>query len=233
MKKREEGTNIEAQTKLFENYNPIIRTKEECVEILKLHQLVAIYQGSSEIGPRALGNRSLMFDPTHPNCKEIVNTIKKREEFRPFAGSILLEDAHKYFEMGTLKESPYMTFAIPAKPKAHEMFRGIIHLDNTCRIQTVTREQNKNYYDVIAEFKKQTGCPMVFNTSFNLGGDAMVETWEQAISTLNRSAINFIYVPEDQTHLDDVISRTRFDEKQEKIIEVVGKATNRWVVESE
>lgn len=218
MKLQEEGTNYEAQQELFKDYQPIIRSKEECVKILQLHQLVAIFQGGSEIGPRALGNRSLMFDPTHPNCKDIVNTIKKREEFRPFAGSILLEDAPEYFEMGTLKESPYMTFAIPAKPKAHEVFRGIIHLDNTCRIQTVKESDNKNYFDVITEFKKQTGCPMVFNTSFNLGGDALVETYEQAIDTLNRSGINFIYIPEDQTHLDDIISRTRFDDSKEKIV---------------
>lgn len=218
MKLQEESTNIKAQQELFKDYQPIIRSKEECVRILQLHQLVAIFQGGSEIGPRALGNRSLMFDPTHPNCKDIVNTIKKREEFRPFAGSILLEDAPEYFEMGTLKESPYMTFAIPAKPKAHEVFRGIIHLDNTCRIQTVKESDNKNYFDVITEFKKQTGCPMVFNTSFNLGGDALVETYEQAIDTLNSSGINFIYIPEDQTHLDDIVSRTRFDDSKEKIV---------------
>lgn len=218
MKLQEESTNIKAQQELFKDYQPIIRSKEECVRILQLHQLVAIFQAGSEIGPRALGNRSLMFDPTHPNCKDIVNTIKKREEFRPFAGSILLEDAPEYFEMGTLKESPYMTFAIPAKPKAHEVFRGIIHLDNTCRIQTVKESDNKNYFDVITEFKKQTGCPMVFNTSFNLGGDALVETYEQAIDTLNSSGINFIYIPEDQTHLDDIVSRTRFDDSKEKIV---------------
>ena len=176
----------------------IIRTQDEAVRQLASQQIVAIFQGKSEIGPRALGNRSLLFDPTNPMAKEIVNEIKEREEFRPFAGSMLLEYFDKYFITSTLKESPYMSYAIPVKKERVQEISSIVHHDYTCRIQTVTEEQNKNYYNLIKAWHKESGCPIVFNTSFNLGGEAMVETIEDAIDTCKRSMINFIYIPEDQ-----------------------------------
>jgi carbamoyltransferase len=176
----------------------IIRTQDEAVRQLASQQIVAIFQGESEIGPRALGNRSLLFDPTNPMAKEIVNEIKEREEFRPFAGSMLLEYFDKYFITSTLKESPYMSYAIPVKKERVQEISSIVHHDYTCRIQTVTEEQNKNYYNLIKAWHKESGCPIVFNTSFNLGGEAMVETIEDAIDTCKRSMINFIYIPEDQ-----------------------------------
>ena len=176
----------------------VIRTQDEAVRQLASQQIVAIFQGESEIGPRALGNRSLLFDPTNPMAKEIVNEIKEREEFRPFAGSMLLEYFDKYFITSTLKESPYMSYAIPVKKERVQEISSIVHHDYTCRIQTVTEEQNKNYYNLIKAWHKESGCPIVFNTSFNLGGEAMVETIEDAIDTCKRSMINFIYIPEDQ-----------------------------------
>ena len=176
----------------------IIRTQDEAIRQLASQQIVAIFQGESEIGPRALGNRSLLFDPTNPMAKEIVNEIKEREEFRPFAGSMLLEYFDKYFITSTLKESPYMSYAIPVKKERVQEISSIVHHDYTCRIQTVTEEQNKNYYNLIKAWHKESGCPIVFNTSFNLGGEAMVETIEDAIDTCKRSMINFIYIPEDQ-----------------------------------
>ena len=176
----------------------IIRTQDEAIRQLASQQIVAIFQGESEIGPRALGNRSLLFDPTNPMAKEIVNEIKEREEFRPFAGSMLLEYFDKYFITSTLKESPYISYEIPVKKERVQEISSIVHHDYTCRIQTVTEEQNKNYYNLIKAWHKESGCPIVFNTSFNLGGEAMVETIEDAIDTCKRSMINFIYIPEDQ-----------------------------------
>lgn len=176
----------------------IIRSQDEAIRQLASQQIVAIFQGESEIGPRALGNRSLLFDPTNPMAKEIVNEIKEREEFRPFAGSMLLEYFDEYFHTSTLKESPYMSYAIPVKKERVQEISSIVHHDYTCRIQTVTEEQNKNYYNLIKAWHKESGCPIVFNTSFNLGGEAMVETIEDAIDTCKRSMINFIYIPEDQ-----------------------------------
>jgi len=166
--------------------------------IIDRQQILAIFQGRSEWGPRALGNRSILFDPRHPQAKQIVNKVKMREEYRPFAMSVMLEHANDYFDMKQLKESPWMSFAIQAREKAYKEVPSLVHADGTCRIQTVTREQNKNYYDLIEAFYNITGVPMVFNTSFNLGGEALVETIEDAITTCQNSQINYLYVPEDQ-----------------------------------
>lgn len=174
----------------------IVKDKHTVVELLLQQKVGAIFQGSSEIGPRALGNRSIIFDPRNPNGKEIVNIVKKREWYRPFAGTIMLEYVHEYFEMLTLKESPWMSFAVKAKPKAYKDIPSIVHVDGTCRIQTVTKEQNKNFYELIEEFYKNTGVPVIFNTSFNLAGEPLVETIEDALNTINNSDISFLYLPE-------------------------------------
>ena len=173
-----------------------LMNKSEVVKNIIDGKIVAIFQGGSEWGPRALGNRSILFDPRNPDAKDIVNKVKKREWYRPFAGTILLEHANDYFEMLTIKETPYMSYAIPAKQKAKDEVPGIIHVDGTCRIQTVTREQNKHFYDLIEEFYKQTGVPILFNTSFNLAGEPLVETLEDAKDTVNRSDIDLLYTPE-------------------------------------
>ncbi len=177
----------------------VIRDLDEVLDLLiDEQQIVGMFQGESEWGPRALGNRSIIFDPRHQEAKQIVNQVKKRESYRPFAGTIMLEHAHEYFEMLQLEESPWMSFAIKAKEKAYEDVPSLVHADGTCRIQTVTEEQNPNYYNLIKGFYERTEVPMIFNTSFNLGGDALVETIFDAIDTCNRSEINQLYVPEDQ-----------------------------------
>ena len=177
----------------------IVRDLDECLDLLiSKKQIVAIFQGQSEWGPRALGNRSIMFDPRIPDAKQIVNEVKRREEYRPFAGSVMLEYADEYFDMKSLKESPWMSFAIQAKQPAYDNIPSLVHADGTCRIQTVTREQNKNYYDIISGFNDITGVPVIFNTSFNLGGEPLVETIYDAIDTCNRCEINHLYIPEDE-----------------------------------
>ena len=177
----------------------IIRDQDKILDlIIEEQQIVGMFQGAGEWGPRALGNRSILFDPTNLEAKQIVNNVKKREYYRPFAGSVMLEHAHDWFEMLQLKESPWMSFAIKAKDIAYEKVPTLVHADGTCRIQTVTEEQNKNYYNLIKGFYERTGVPIIFNTSFNLGGEALVETIEDAIDTCNRSEINYLYIPEDQ-----------------------------------
>ena len=167
-------------------------------ELIDNEQIVAIFQNESEWGPRALGNRSILFDPRHPNAKNIMNTVKMREAYRPFAVTCMLEHAEEYFDMLQLPESPWMSFAIQCKEKALKDIPTLVHADNTCRIQTVTEEQNKNYYNLIKGFYERTGVPIIFNTSFNLGGEAICETIYDAIDTCNRSMINHLYIPEDQ-----------------------------------
>jgi carbamoyltransferase len=177
----------------------VTRDLDEVIDLLiGRKQIVAIFQGESEWGPRALGNRSIMFDPRHWDAKAIVNEVKQREDYRPFAGTVMAEHADEYFHMEQLPDSPWMSFAIQARKKAYKDIPTLVHADGTCRIQTVTREQNKNYYDLIERFYKVTDVPIIFNTSFNLGGDSLVETIYDAIDTCNRSEINYLYVPEDQ-----------------------------------
>jgi carbamoyltransferase len=172
---------------------------EGIVNLLLQKNIVALFQGRSEAGQRALGNRSLLFDPRVSNGKDLVNQIKRRENFRPFAGTILSEESHKWFNMISLKESPYMQYAVDAYENAIEKVPAIIHADNTCRIQTITKEQNQYFYNLIFCFFERTGVPMLMNTSFNLGGEPLVETFEHAIHTLKNSMIEYLYLPEIET----------------------------------
>jgi carbamoyltransferase len=143
-----------------------------------------------------LGNRSFLFDPRFEDGKDFVNSVKHREYFRPFAGSILEEHAHEWFDLRGMKSSPTMMYAVNCQPGVAEKIPSVIHVDGTCRIQTVSPEQNKHYYDLINEFYKKTGTPMVFNTSFNLGGDPLVETLDDAVATLSKSEVEYLYLPE-------------------------------------
>jgi len=171
-------------------------TKEDVVELLKSRNIVTIFQGRSENGPRALGNRSILYDPTDPDGKDHVNRVKHREYFRPFAGTILHEFAHEWFDLRGMEETPHMMYAVNCQPGIEEKIPSIIHVDGTCRIQTVKRDQNPHYYDLIKTFYESTGIPIVFNTSFNLGGDPLVETLDNAVETLVRSEIEYLYLPE-------------------------------------
>jgi len=165
-------------------------------ELLIKGNIVAIFQGKTESGPRALGNRSILLDPRIKNGKDIVNRVKKREPFRPFACSILLEESHKWFDMSLVDESPHMMYSFDALPGVKEIIPSVVHVDNTCRIQTVTKTQNYHFYNLIEEFYKQTSVPILFNTSFNLAGDPIVETLEDAIRTLKNSELQYLYLPE-------------------------------------
>ena len=169
---------------------------EHVAKLISLGNIVAIAQGRSEIGPRALGNRSILFDPRVKDGRDIVNTVKKREYFRPFAGTVLKEHAKEWFDLDRLDESPFMMYAVDALSDKKDKIPAILHIDGTCRIQTVTSKQNKNYYDLISEFYKLTDVPILFNTSFNLAGDTMVETIDDAFRTIRNSDINYMYLPE-------------------------------------
>ena len=168
----------------------------QVAQMLADRKIVTIFQGRSEAGPRALGNRSIMYDPTDPNGKDYVNTVKGREWFRPFAGSMLVEKFDEWFETGGLTETPSMMHAIDFRMEKHGEVPAITHVDGTCRIQTVSVEQNEHYYNVISEFEKITGVPIVFNTSFNLAGEPLVETLFEAIGTCLNSDIDYLYLPE-------------------------------------
>jgi carbamoyltransferase len=166
------------------------------VDLLIEGNIISIFQGKSEAGPRALGNRSILFDPRVKDGKDIVNRVKRREPFRPFACSILLEESHKWFDMTHIKESPHMMYSFKALPGVKDIIPSVIHVDNTSRIQTVTQEQNFHYYNLIKEFFVKTNVPVLFNTSFNLAGETIVENISDALSTLRRSELEYLYLPE-------------------------------------
>jgi len=190
------GTQLKYDYELLDHEIESNITVGEVAKLLVDGNIVAIAQGRSEIGPRALGNRSILFDPRVKNGKDIVNKVKNREWFRPFAGTILLEHAKEWFDLDRLEESPYMMYAVDTLPEKIDLIPAIVHVDGTCRIQTVTREHNKNYYDLISEFYKLTGVPILFNTSFNLAGDTMVEYMDDALYTIRQSDIPYMYLPE-------------------------------------
>ena len=140
-----------------------------------------------------------MFDPTMHDGKDFVNLIKKREYFRPFAASVLQEDVHDWFDLRGMEESPSMMYAVNCQEGIEAKIPSIIHVDGTCRIQTVKEETNPHYYKLIKNFKNITDVPIVFNTSFNLGGDPLVETLHDALETLKKSKIEYLYLPETET----------------------------------
>lgn len=169
-------------------------TIDKVVDLLLEQKSVAIFEGLPEAGPRALGHRSILFDPRNPNAKDIVNKIKKREWYRPFAGIVLQEYFEEYFETHGIKTSPFMTINFDAKQKTKQYVPGIIHVDGTCRIQTVTEG---TIYNLLNKFYKKTNCPMILNTSFNLAGEALVQTKKDAIYTLNNSSLDAVYFVDD------------------------------------
>jgi carbamoyltransferase len=152
-------------------------------------KIVGWFQGKSESGNRALGNRSILADPRNPNIKDIINqTIKMREDFRPFAPAVLEEHYKEYFD--TKLPSPYMSRICKVKS---DKVPGITHVDGTARIQTVNKTDNEKFYKLLLEFWCITGVPMLLNTSFNCR-EPIVETPNQAIKTFQRTALDLLVI---------------------------------------
>lgn len=153
--------------------------------------VIGWYQGKMEWGPRALGNRSILADPRRADMKDVLNEkIKHRESFRPFAPSILEEYVSEYFDID--RPSPYMLMVAPVK-KPKEI-PAVTHVDGTGRLQTVSREANPLYYDLISEFRDITGIPVVINTSMNVKGEPIVNTPEQAYNMLLKTDMDGIVI---------------------------------------
>ena len=151
--------------------------------------VVGWYQGKMEWGPRALGNRSILADPRRADMKDILNAkIKHRESFRPFAPSILEEYAGEYFEIDV--PSPYMSMVVPVKKP--EQIPAVTHVDGTGRLQTVSKNTNLLYYDLIHEFYKITDVPVIINTSMNVMGEPIVNTPEEAFEMMLKTDMDCI-----------------------------------------
>ena len=150
---------------------------DSLIKELKENKMVGVANGRAEFGPRALGNRSLLADPRGPDIKDLVNSIKKRQKFRPFAPAILEEDVNDYFDLPTgVKNTPYMQYTA-AYTHGNDC-PAILHYDRTSRVQTVRKTDNPGFHALLTEWKKQTGCPILLNTSLNIKGQPIVNDKE-------------------------------------------------------
>ena len=163
---------------------------KKVAKILSSQSTVAWFQGKMEFGARALGNRSILASPTNPKMREKLNSIiKKRESFRPFAPSVTEEDASKFFQ---IKEPvPFMNQVVKAKVN---FLPAATHIDGTCRVHTVTKKQNRKYYNLLTEMKRLTGTPILLNTSFNLKDQTITISPSQAIERYLNSEIDFLVI---------------------------------------
>lgn len=170
-------------------------TTRQIAEYLSQSKVVAVFKGLAEGGPRALGNRSILFDARNPNAKQIVNRVKNREWYRPFACSILVEHVRDYFETHNLTASPFMTVSFQVKKAKKNVIPGVIHVDNSCRIQTVDKDI-PHYYDLLTEFYKITNVPVLMNTSFNMAGEPLVQSLDDTLRTFRKTSIDILWFPE-------------------------------------
>lgn len=168
-------------------------TVEELAEFVADNNIVGLIQGNSEHGSRALGNRSIICNPSG-NMKDVLNhKVKHREWYRPFAPIVRLEDANKYFHYDYNVESRHMTFVATVRDEYREVLPAITHTDGTARLQTVTRLQNELIYDLITEFEKHTGHAVILNTSFNVNGKPILTRLSDAFEILDKSEMDAIY----------------------------------------
>ena len=179
-------------------------------------QVVGWFQGRMEFGPRALGARSILADPRDPKMRDMLNMkIKFREGFRPFAPSVLADRASDWFEIDV--ESPYMLLVAPVREEKR-VIPAVTHVDSSARLQTVTREQNPLYYDLILEFERLTGVPVIINTSFNVRGEPIVCTPHDGYLCFMRTNMDYLAIghhllakPDQPPLKEDVDWRTLFE----------------------
>lgn len=166
-------------------------TDEKVLELLNQQKIVAVFGGGSESGRRALGNRSILADPRSEDMKETINEkVKHRQWFRPFAPSILREDVSEWFEKD--KNSPYMSFVLQFKEEVREKVPAVVHYNGSARLQTVTENDNKWYYNFIKKWKDKSGVPILLNTSFN-DREPICETPEHALNCFLGTEIDYLY----------------------------------------
>jgi carbamoyltransferase len=158
-------------------------------------RVIAWYRGRMEYGPRALGNRSILADPGRPEMRDRINAmVKKREAFRPFAPACTVEEAHRWFEMAPGTEMPYMINVVDVRPEARALLPAITHVNGSARLQTVSKSDNPDFHALLLAVGETTGRQMVLNTSFNVKGQPIVNTPEEAIETFLGTGIEFLFL---------------------------------------
>ena len=164
---------------------------------IKNQKVIGWFQGRMEWGPRALGNRSILADATTTEMRDIINAkVKKREMFRPFAPVILEEYTEKYFESdkNLSVSAKYMLMVYPFKEIGKKQVPAVTHVDGSGRLQTLARKDNKLYYELIEEYEKITGVPIIINTSFNVRGEPIVCSPEDAVNCFLHTDIDYLVI---------------------------------------
>jgi carbamoyltransferase len=186
---------IEGIPGVIANASPSIAT--EAAERLAAGQIIGWFQGGAELGPRALGQRSILADARRAEMKDKLNaSIKFREGFRPFAPAILQEEVSAWFDVEAAFDSPYMLRVCRFRDEAIALVPAVVHADGTGRVQTVSRDANPLFHELLERFKARTGVPLLLNTSFNIAGDPIVETPRDALWTLLSSALDAVAIGE-------------------------------------
>lgn len=190
---------------------PRSRLPQVTARLLRDGLVIGWYQGRSEWGPRALGNRSILADPTQPQMKDLINAkIKRREMFRPFAPTVIRKAVGTYFEQDVF--SPFMMHVVKIRPEFREKLPSVTHVDGTGRLQSIERTTNELYHDLIEELGRLSGIPIVLNTSFN-ENEPIVDTPEQAMACFLRTGLDALVLgehvvvkPEQQARLEAAVA---------------------------
>lgn len=174
-------------------YERVENVAKTVAELLADEKVVGWFQGRMEWGPRALGSRSILADPTRADMKDVVNQlVKRREEFRPFAPSVLEEKSAEYFDLK--QPSPFMAMVCNVHPDKRDKIPAVTHVDGTARIQTVSQKHNPLYWQVIHEFGKITGVPVVLNTSFNVRGEPIICSPADAVRCFFSTGLDYLAI---------------------------------------
>jgi carbamoyltransferase len=177
------------------HYATFDETCAAAAQLIAEGRVIAWSRGRMEYGPRALGNRSILADPGHPEMRDRINAmVKKRESFRPFAPACTVEEAHRWFEVEPGAGFPYMISIVNVRPEVRNLLPAITHVNGSARLQTVSAEDNPDFHALLVAVGKTTGRQMVLNTSFNVKGQPIVNTPEEAIATFLGTGIEHLFV---------------------------------------
>jgi carbamoyltransferase len=177
------------------NFDSLEATCTEAARLIAEGRVIAWYRGRMEFGPRALGNRSILADPGHPEMRDRINAmVKKREAFRPFAPACSREQAHHWFDIAPGTDLPYMITVVDVRPEHRSALPAITHVNGSARLQTVSAQDNPDFHALLLAVGKTTGREMVLNTSFNVKGQPIVNTPEEAIETFLGTGIEYLFL---------------------------------------
>jgi carbamoyltransferase len=176
-------------------FDSLEETCQVAAQLIAAGRVVAWYRGRMEFGPRALVNRSILADPGHPEMRDRINAmVKMREAFRPFAPAVTLEHVDRYFDVPAGTELPYMIMVVPVRQEWRPRLPAVTHVDGSARVQTVAAKDNPDFHALLRAVGQTTGREMVLNTSFNVKGQPIVNTPQEAIDTFLGTGIDHLFL---------------------------------------